>query len=182
VTAAKSMTAALDAWVLASLPRAVAFARSLVRDDATADDLVQECYCKLLYKAGEYDLPRDGTRLLFTALTRACIDRSRRQRASSLDTLLDGDPNDSQFGMADPRALAPEAIAQQNELEAALDDALGQLPLTQRAALELKGLGYSLREIAQALDVSESNAGVLIYRARQTLAGRLMPYRDEVVR
>lgn len=182
MTAAKTTTAALDAWVLASLPRAVAYARSLVRDAATADDLVQECYCKLLYKAGEYDLPRDGTRLLFTALTRACIDRARRRRAGSLDALLDGDPDDARPGMADPRAHAPEAIAQRNELEAALEVALAELPVTQRAALELRGLGYSLREIAQALDVSETNAGVLIYRARQTLAGRLMPYRDEVVR
>ena len=34
----------------------------------------------------------------------------------------------------------------------------------QRGALELKSLGYSLEEIAEALGTSSSNAGALIHR------------------
>jgi RNA polymerase sigma-70 factor (ECF subfamily) len=183
VSDASPLSAALEAWVLASLPRAVAFARSLVRDPSVADDLVQECYCKLLHKAADYDLPRDGTRLLFTALTRACIDRHRRERGrTSLDELLDGTDDQLPEALADLRSPDPVAEARTRELQEALEVALATLPVLQRAAVELKGMGYSLREIASALEVSESHAGVLIHRARHTLATRLRPFRDEVPR
>src|SRR5215203_5002824 len=70
-------SAALDAWVEATLAGAVAFARSLLRDPAAAEDVVHDCFCRLLRRADVYDLPRDGTRLLFRAITNACIDASR---------------------------------------------------------------------------------------------------------
>lgn len=178
-TAPVPPSAAIEAWVLASLPRAVAFARSLVRDPTIADDLVQECYCKLLRKAADYDLPRDGTKLLFTTLTRTCIDRQRRQRGESLEDLLDT-CEERHGGFADVRSPNPESLASQRELLVALELEMANLPTLQRAALELKGLGYSQREIAATLQVSENHVGVLIHRARQTLAARLQPYRDEV--
>jgi DNA-directed RNA polymerase specialized sigma24 family protein len=56
------------------------------------------------------------------------------------------------------------------------------LPITQRAALELKSLGQSLEEIGAALRVSANNAGVLVHRARQAMARRLEPYLKENIR
>src|SRR3954469_13181264 len=61
--------AAREAWVLATLPRAVAYAASLLRDRALAEDVVHDCYVRLLRKSETYDLPRDGTRILFRAIT-----------------------------------------------------------------------------------------------------------------
>ena len=54
-----------------------------------------------------------------------------------------------------------------------------RLPETQRAALELKSLGHSLQDIADALGVSPSNAGVLVHRARQAMSRFLAPYLEE---
>jgi DNA-directed RNA polymerase specialized sigma24 family protein len=39
----------------------------------------------------------------------------------------------------------------------------------QRAAVELKALGNTLRQTAEALDVSVQNAGVLVHRGRKRL-------------
>ena len=50
------------------------------------------------------------------------------------------------------------------------------LPTQQRAAVELKAFGYSQQEIAEMLGITTSNAGVLVHRARQTLAQYLAPY------
>ena len=41
----------LDAWVLATAAEAVAYAASLLRDRAAAEDVVQDCYCRLIEKA-----------------------------------------------------------------------------------------------------------------------------------
>ena len=65
------------------------------------------------------------------------------------------------------------------ELEDAVADGLAQLPVTYRAALELKSLGMSLQEIADALDVSANHAGVLVHRARQAMARHLAPFVED---
>lgn len=70
----------LDDWVRATLPRALAYGRALLRDPAAAKDVVQDCYFRLLERAGRYDLPRDGLKILLRAVTNACIDRRGRER------------------------------------------------------------------------------------------------------
>jgi len=155
--------ASREAWILATLPRAVAYAASLLRDRGLAEDVVHDCYVRLLQKAETYNLPRDGTRLLFRSITNACIDRNYRDRGA-LSLEIDG---------ADGRAREPHELAEHHELEAAVAVELGRLSVAQRGALELKSLGYSLAEIAEALGTTSTNAGVLVHRARVALASRL---------
>ncbi len=155
----------MDAWVLATLPRALAFATSLVDNSAVADDLVHDCYCRLLSKSEVYDLPRDGTKLLYRAITNACINYARKRRFLSLDALAE------QSGtLVDRKAEDPCQIVIQREFTQDMESAMRQLTIPQRAALELKSLGHSLQEIAEALETTPTNAGVLVHRARQTLA------------
>jgi RNA polymerase sigma-70 factor (ECF subfamily) len=166
-------SAELDAWVLETAPRATAFARSLLRDADRADDVVQDCYCRLLAKVAVYDLPRDGLKLLLTAISNACINATtRRKPMFRLSRPDDGEADDP----PDATALPADATAAANELSAAVATALATLPPRQRAAVELKGLGYSQQEIGEMLGVSASNAGVLIHRGRQALAEKLAPY------
>jgi DNA-directed RNA polymerase specialized sigma24 family protein len=65
--------AATEAWTLATLPRALAYATSLLSDRTLAEDVVHDCYIRLLEKADSYNLPRDGTKLLYKAIMHACI-------------------------------------------------------------------------------------------------------------
>ena len=161
--------AELDAWVLETAPRATAYARSLVRQPDQADDVVQECYCRLLAKASVYDLPRDGLKLLLTAITNACINAATR-RKPMFRLVRSGNDDDLADDPPDVTAPAPDQTAAANELSTAVAAALATLPPRQRAAVELKGLGYSQQEIAEMIGVSTSNAGVLIHRGRQALA------------
>ena len=169
--------AALEAWVLATLPRAVAFARSLLRDRAAAEDVVHDCYCRILARADVYDIPRDGTKILFKAVTNACIDRTGRDRHER--SFGDDPGRDGVAEPADPRVADPADAATHRELEAAIGAGLAELPPAQRAAVELKALGYSLAEIADAIGVTPTNAGVLIHRGRQALARFLTRFQDE---
>jgi RNA polymerase sigma-70 factor (ECF subfamily) len=162
-----------EAWVLATLPRAVAFANSLLRNRAQSEDVVHDCYVKLLAKADVYDLARDGTRILHKAIANACIDRNYRdRRVLSLERETEEDPDD-RITIADERTPSPLESAARHELQAALTQALETLTAMQRGAVELKSLGYSLEEIGEALGVSPNHAGVLVHRARKTLSDRL---------
>jgi len=160
-----------EAWIVAVGPRAIAYARSLVRDPSRAEDLVQECFYRLLRKAADYDLERDGTKLLFKAISNLCINQATREKALvSLDT---SENDDGPLPVADRAALRPDAIAQSRELEGAVQQALQTLPPLQRAAVELRALGMSKVEIAETLGITTTNAGVLVHRGRQALAREL---------
>ena len=166
----------LDVWVLETAPRATAYAKSLLGNTHEAEDIVQDCYCRLIAKAGTYDLKRDGLKLLFTAIGNACINlRTRRKPAYSLNR-PDGEGESRTEDPADARAILPADAAAGNELHAAIAQGLQLLPTQQRAAVELKAFGYSQQEIAEMLGISTSNAGVLVHRARQTLSQYLAPY------
>jgi RNA polymerase sigma-70 factor (ECF subfamily) len=171
----------LDDWVVATLPRVVAYAASLLNDRSLADDMVHDCVCRLLRKADVYNLKVDGPRLLFRAVTHACFNQNSRERPH---LSLDGGTRDDsrRFEIEDRRMTQPVQPILDRELERVIADGLARLPMAQRAALELKSLGHSHDEIAEALETTTSNAGVLIHRARQTMARQLAPYFEEPTR
>ena len=151
----------------------MAYACSLLHDRSAAEDVVHDCYVRLLKKAETYNLPADGTKILFQAITNACIDKNHRERRLlSLDAWGVGESERGSETLVSPGSN-PIDLAVQRELEEALAESLQALPLSQRAAIELKGLGYSLEDIGEALGTSAGNAGVLVYRARKTLALKL---------
>ena len=163
----------LDAWVLATWARAVAFAATLLRDRGAAEDVVHDCYCRLLAKAEEYDLARSGTKILFKAISNAAINRNTRERQL---VSLDGTAEKNGWEVEDHRTGEPVQVLLDLELEKQVAEGLAKLPEMQRAALELRGLGYSLAEVAETLEITPTNAGVLVHRARQALAEHLAPY------
>jgi RNA polymerase sigma-70 factor (ECF subfamily) len=156
----------LDSWVLATAPRAVAYARSLLRNPHDAEDIVQDCYLRLLAKADAYDLPQDGLKLLLASVTNASINLRTRRKPMFGFFRSDDDTTEEP---EDAAAIAPVEISAGMELNEALAAALGHLPKPQRAAVELKALGYSQNEIAEMLGLTQTNAGVLIHRGRKAL-------------
>jgi len=168
-----------EVWAVAVIPRALAYARSLVNDSTRAEDVVQECLYRVLRRADDYDLERDGVKLLFKAISNLCINQATRRKATlSLDSTPNTD-DDGPIGLPDPAALRPDQVALQRELEEAVRAGLAQLPQLQRAAVELRALGMSKEEIAESLGVSATNAGVLVFRGRKALAVALGPLLPE---
>jgi RNA polymerase sigma factor (sigma-70 family) len=172
----------LETWVRSTLGLAVAYAASLLGDAVTAEDIVQDCYCRLLQKQNVYELERDGVKLLYRSISNACFNwRKHERRYRSLDAASSRDESGSTSGskVQDQRQPEPSAEAMQHELEAALVEGLAKLPVLHRAAFELKSLGHSQQEIAAMLDITPTYAGVLVHRARQVLAEQLTAFRED---
>lgn len=160
-----------EAWVLAVGPRALAYARSLIRNAVQAEDIVQECFYRLLRRAADYNLERDGVKLLFTAISNLCINQTtRKKEIKSLDA---ADEDNGPIPVADHAALRPDQVLQYRELEEKVQQALQNLPPLQRAAVELRALGLSKEEISASLGITATNAGVLVHRGRTALAREL---------
>jgi len=169
---ARDARADLSDWVLATAPRAVAYAVSLLRDRERAEEIVQDCYCRLLAKADAYDLRADGLKLLITAISNACVNLKSRRRG--VFSLFGGEGRPPE--VEDLSAREPSGSLLDRELADAIGRGLATLPVRQRAAIELKSQGHSLREVAEILRVSPNNAGVLVHRARAALEEYLAPY------
>lgn len=169
-------------------PRALAYARTLVRNTVDAEDIVHNCYCRLLAKADEYNLPSSGTKLLLKAVTNACINWVQRRapevswgaEVDGMSGIVSTARKGGGFPITDKPEREPVHSAMCNELQDAIDAALALLPVTQRAVVELRSLGHSLEEIAEMLGMTHANARVVLHRARQVLAKRLRPHVEDL--
>jgi RNA polymerase sigma-70 factor (ECF subfamily) len=162
----------LDQWVEETLPRALGYAMTLVPQRSDAEDLVHDCYLRLLARADVYDLPNDGAKLLYRSITHACINwQQRRPPVVNLDAQMD-------VLTSANSQMRPDQLAICRELEVAVGEALSSLPLLQRAAVELRSLGHSLVEVAEILEISHGNTRVTLHRARQALSDRLARFLD----
>src|SRR6056297_4240512 len=111
----------LDDWIVSTVQQALAFALSLLRNRVEAEDIVHDCYGRLLAQRDKYDLPRDGSKLLFKAITNACINATQRRAPTvSLDATRGAAGGDA-TAVADKVEIQPDQQVMHRELEAALE-------------------------------------------------------------
>jgi RNA polymerase sigma-70 factor (ECF subfamily) len=123
----------------------------ILKDQAEAEDLVQDVFLNLWRRAEAFDGARGAFLGWLVSLTRnRAIDRLRARRtqqkkADEFEVEIQADVT--------PRATDPNETAYAGELRGAVAKALGVLPEAQRAALELAYFGgLSHTEIAEKLD------------------------------
>jgi RNA polymerase sigma-70 factor (ECF subfamily) len=115
-------------------------ARSIVRDDADAEDVLQDAYIAALRHIGDF---RGGSRLT-TWLTRIVINtalgRLRSRRRDNVVELLDARLPDSPLeqAMVDDPNTSPEQSAMRSQLRGLLEHQIDALPLAYRTAFILR--------------------------------------------
>jgi RNA polymerase sigma factor (sigma-70 family) len=135
----------------------------VLRDRADAEDAVQTTFLNAHRALGRGVTPLDEFAWLHTIAKNACRmqHRARSRRAPVANIDVDTIPRSDEDGDA-------------AELRAALGDALGQLPESQRRAVLLREwYGLSPLEIAPRLGLSVPATYALLTRARRSLAGAL---------
>ncbi|MSR31323.1 MAG: RNA polymerase sigma factor [Gemmataceae bacterium] len=160
-----------ESWVRLNTGSALAYAWSLLRDHHAAEDIVQDCMCRILAKADRYDILGDGRKILFRSITNACINHSTRLRLVTGMDSEEGRP----WGewLEDTSVPSPMETILGQEMENSIKEGLAQLTMEQRAAIQMKSIGSSLGEIAQALKITVTHAGVLVHRARKSMSRHL---------
>lgn len=147
----------------ALLPRLRRFARTLARDPADADDLVQVALERALARAAQW---RPDSRLdawVFGIVRNAWIDEVRaRQRGQRI------------FAPEEHGAQVGETPSEGRDLALSVQSALARLPEEQRMAIALVLIeGLSYREAAAAMDVPIGTLTSRLARGREALQGLL---------
>jgi RNA polymerase sigma-70 factor (ECF subfamily) len=169
---ARDQTEALNQLMLRWQDRIFHFIRKGVRDADVAEELAQETFWRVWQSRRKYEPSGTFSAWLFRIASRLCLDHYRKQSRRP-DLIGSDDPPD---GVA-PARDDPAGAARANELAGAIDEAMAQLPVNQRLAMEMvRYEGLSYKEAAEALECSVGAVEQLLYRARQQLKVALAEY------
>lgn len=144
-------------------------ARAVLRDDAEAEDAVQEAYVSAFSRYDELEEKASLSSWLARVTVNEAIDRLRKRRRSDSVTRddSDGGPSWRAGGSGSP---GPEDVAAARELRVVLERAVDSLPDTLRPVLVMRDIeGMSSAETGAALEVSETVVRVRLHRARAQL-------------
>lgn len=146
------------------------------RSISDVEDVVQETYARLLsLNPTATATVRNWHAFLFTSARNVAIDRIRRSRVVSLDTLAEMGSKD----VLDHTPSVEDALSARQEL-ALLLDTITTLPDRCRKALTLRKLyGLSQRDIAQRLGITESTVEKLVAHGVRLCAERMFAMRDK---
>jgi RNA polymerase sigma-70 factor (ECF subfamily) len=155
------------------------FLRRFVRDEATAEDLLQEVFLRVVKNAADWQPSAKVSTWLFTIARNLCTDQARRaefRRAESLDQVKAGE-GDSGLRRIDRFAAASgdaETEVMGREIASLVDRAVGELPLEQREVFLMREvMDMSFAEIAAQVGASEPTVKSRMRYALQRLRSKL---------
>ncbi|WP_322520371.1 RNA polymerase sigma factor RpoE [Guyparkeria halophila] len=174
---------AFDLLVLKYQHRVQRLIARYIRDPEQVFDLAQETFIKA-YRALERFR---GDSAFYTWIYRIAVNTAKNQlasdaRAGYMVSLNSGGSDESDEPMMEPEALrdggTPDALAATEELRAAIDRAISDLPEDLRTALTLREMeGLSYDEIAAVMDCPIGTVRSRIFRAREAIEQSIEPFK-----
>ena len=166
-------TAAFEPIMRRYNQRLYRIARSIVRDEAEAEDVVQEAYVSAYKNLAQFaDRSRFSTWLTRIAINEA-LARGRARRREELDPEL---------GSRSSSAPSPEDNASRRELAQLLVSAIDALPESYRMVVMLRDVeGMDTAEVAECLDLTQEAVRVRLHRARAALRDDISKQFDDAI-
>lgn len=159
-------------------PRLRGFLIKLVRDEPTAEDLLQLTFLKAHLARERFCLqggdPDGAVQAWYFAIARNLALDHLRQRSRRSRRKVESQPDAPELDLADASASLEDALVEHEQSKAIIEqvrEAIAQLPAGQREVVELHKLqGMSMAEVAARLEIREGAARVRAHRGYKTLA------------
>ncbi|SFK44246.1 RNA polymerase sigma factor [Methylophaga sulfidovorans] len=162
-------------------------ARAIV-GEAFADEIVQDAWLSAIKALPNFEGRSSLKTWLLQITSNGAKTRFKReQRQVSLDDGWESVPHDKfdERGHRLDNILpwdeeTPDALLENEQLRIVIETSFRKLPANQRAMLTMYDMeGLEMSEICNILDISSSNARVLLHRARTTLHHKIEEYRGQ---
>lgn len=165
--------------------RMLAVARRMVRDEATAQDCLQDAFLSVHRAIGRFEPTGSLGGWLHRITVNACLMRLRankRLAETSIDELLPAfDPDGTRLGEPRTEIRNPEDALEAARIRVYMRQKIDELPDGYRIVLLLRDIeGYSTREAAEMVGVAEGALKVRLHRARAALKTLVEPLWDEL--
>jgi RNA polymerase sigma-70 factor (ECF subfamily) len=171
---------AFEVLVRTYAPRLIAVARRYVGSDDAAQDCVQEAMLAAFKGLESFEGRSSLATWLHRITVNAALQALRRRGARnevSIDPWLPSFDEDGFLeGPSTTTALDAEALLNEADVREQVRAAIDRLPDSYRNVLLLRDIeGLSIKESADMLEISETNAKVRLHRARSALKKELEP-------
>lgn len=160
--------------------RVYSLARQILRQEQDAEDVTQQTFLSVLEHLEGFREESSFATWIFRITTHAALKVIRKRKGLSTVSLDETtDERDGYDSVAHPEYIAdwrqsPEQLVAKNETRRLLDEALAQLDEKHRVIFLLRDVeGFSVKETAETLNLSEANVKVRLLRARLQLREHL---------
>jgi RNA polymerase sigma-70 factor (ECF subfamily) len=150
----------------------------MLGSNSEVEDIAQQVFIRVWKSAGRY-VPRAKFTTWLLKITRNLVFNELRRSKRRTHLPLHPEPGAEEIPLPEEGVSSPDAAALENELKRAIDEAISQLPETQRMAVILRRYEeMSYEEIAEVLELSVPAVKSVLFRARTELRERLATYLD----
>ena len=148
----------------------------MLGSNSDVEDIAQQVFIRVWKSARRY-VPRAKFTTWLLKITRNLVFNELRRSKRHAHIPLQTDPAAEEFPLKDEVNPTPDASLLQTELQRAIEDAITELPESQRMALILRRYEQlSYEEISEVLDLSVPAVKSVLFRARTELRSRLSRY------
>ena len=148
----------------------------MLGSNSDVEDIAQQVFIRVWKSARRY-VPRAKFTTWLLKITRNLVFNELRRSKRHAHVPLQSEPGTDDPPLKDETNPAPDASLLEAELRQAIEEAIMQLPDSQRMALVLRRYGQlSYEEIAEVLDLSVPAVKSVLFRARTELRSRLNKY------
>ena len=171
--------AAFQQLVAKLQPRVYGLTYRILQQAQDAEDATQQTFLALIEHLSDFREESSAATWVLRIATNNALKILRKQRTVKMVPMTDMASEDTYGDMPHPEFIAPwsktaDEIAQQAEVQVELEKALLELDDKYRLVFVLRDVeGLSVRETAQALDLTESTVKVRLLRARLALREHL---------
>lgn len=153
-------------------------ARSILKDDAEAEDALQEAYLRAWRNMGGFRAESRVATWLVRIVTNEALGRLRRARRSEipLETAMAASDHTTRDALTEARGRAPDVPILRAEMRRVIEQGIDDLPDAYRAVFMLRAVEeMSVQEVADALDIPAATVRSRYSRARTLLRDHLTP-------
>src|SRR3989449_7487312 len=148
----------------------------MLGSNSDVEDIAQQVFIRVWKSARRY-VPRAKFTTWLLKITRNLVFNELRRTKRRAHVPLQPEPGVEDPALKDETNLAPDASLLETELQRTIEEAILQLPETQRMALVLRRYEQlSYEQIAEVLDLSVAAVKSVLFRARSELRSRLSKY------
>jgi RNA polymerase sigma-70 factor (ECF subfamily) len=173
-------TEALRSLIEAHQHRVIGTVAKMLGDESDAEDISQQVFIRVWKSAARYEPTAKFTTWLFKITRNLVFNELRRRKrhpTRSLDAAAEEDGRPLQ--MADPGTKPADTALLDDEMQAAIQRAIDELPEVQRMAIILRRYDdIPYEDIGEILDLSVPAVKSVLFRARTELREKLKRYLD----
>lgn len=171
--------AAFQKLIFLLQPRVYGLAFRILQQVQDAEDATQQTFLALIEHIADFREESSLATWVLRIASNHALKILRKKRGLKMVSMSEIGSDDSYSDLPHPEFIAPwsktaDEIAEQAEVQAEIDKALSELDDKYRLVFILRDVeGLSVRETAEAMDLTESTVKVRLLRARLALRERL---------